>query len=443
MGHCCLLYYISPCLFLFLSYFFLAKTQLEKQRLTMNILRLLAFLVASEAWVIPSQFKLETFMDTTPAVPFEIKECPLNLPFSCTNQTQIEDTCCFEYPGGVLLQTQFWDYYPPVGPDDMFTLHGLWPDRCDGQYDQFCDSSMEISNVRKILTEHGQDGLLEKMSKVWKNFNGNDESLWIHEFNKHGTCMSTIKSSCYSDDSKPNQNVVDFFQKSVELFEELPTYQWLSENGIVPSLEQTYSKRQIEETLSARFGQPVFIKCNRYQALQEVWYFHHLRGSIVTGDYQPIPALLGSQCPEDGIKFIPKKGFEPPKPTHTQPDGPKPTGKILRGVLKPESSNGCLISNGNWYSSGTCARFTLLKAEFGGYNIKSSKGFCKIGNEGYLVCGRNVTPMQFAYDKDKKWVTFGGKNKWSAEKEPTRFKQVPISPGYDGPIQFHLKLQAN
>lgn len=408
---------------------------------------ILSLVGLSNAMLVPSEFNLQSALKgVSDLLTQDIKNCPIEIPFSCTNKTIVEDSCCFEHPGGVLLQTQFWDYYPPIGPDDMFTLHGLWPDKCDGQYDQFCDSSMEISNVKSILESFGETELLEKMSKFWKNFNGNDESLWIHEFNKHGTCLSTIKESCYTGDYKPKQNVVDFFKKSVELFEELPTYQWLADNGIVPSNEQTYTKKQIEDTLTARFGQPVFIKCNRYQAIQEVWYFHHLRGSIIGGDYQPIPALLESQCPEEGIKFIPKKGFKlPPKPTNTDPNNPvpAPTGKVLHGFLKPEEQPGCIISNGNWYTSGTCAKFTLSKAEFGGYNIKSSKGYCKIGQEGYLVCGRGISPMQFAYDKEKQTVMFGGKNRWSAEKTPYRFTQVPIKPGYDGPIEFRLKLITN
>lgn len=398
--------------------------------------------LTAEAALLPIQFNLQDTLKglSTDIWANEIKQCPIDIPFTCTNTTEIKNSCCFEYPGGVLLQTQFWDYYPPIGPDDMFTLHGLWPDRCDGQYDQFCDSSMEIESATKILESFGETELLAKMSKFWKNFNGNDESLWVHEFNKHGTCMTTIKESCYPKDTKPNQNIVDFYKKSVELFEELPTYEWLAENGIIPSNEQTYAKQQIEDTLSARFGQPVFIKCNRYNAIQEVWYFHHLRGSIVEGYYQPIPALLESQCPESGIKFIPKKNFKPPTPTNTDPSVPAPTGKVIRGVLKPEGQPGCLISNGHWYISGTCAKFTLVKAEFGGYNVKSSKGYCKINNYGDFFCGSSVSPMQFAYDKEKGFLTFGGKTKWSAEKVPRGFNQVPISPGYDGPIEFHLKL---
>ncbi len=31
---------------------------------------------------------------------------------SCKNTTIVSDTCCFESPGGQLVQTQFWDYSP-------------------------------------------------------------------------------------------------------------------------------------------------------------------------------------------------------------------------------------------------------------------------------------------------------------------------------------------
>ena len=54
------------------------------------------------------------------------------LPASCSNaelschNTTVVDTCCLNYPGGRMLQTQFWDTSPPVGPLDSWTVHGLW-----------------------------------------------------------------------------------------------------------------------------------------------------------------------------------------------------------------------------------------------------------------------------------------------------------------------------
>ncbi len=50
--------------------------------------------------------------------------CP-NAQLSCHNTTAV-DTCCLNYPGGLMLQTQFWDTQPPVGPSDSWTVHGLW-----------------------------------------------------------------------------------------------------------------------------------------------------------------------------------------------------------------------------------------------------------------------------------------------------------------------------
>ncbi|GMG21041.1 unnamed protein product [Ambrosiozyma monospora] len=237
--------------------------------IALTLMRSTSAIHLPESWTnqLPDSFSLKA--NDNELKPFEYHQCPVDMPLSCTNNTEIGDSCCFEYPGGVLLQTQFWDYYPPVGPDDMFTLHGLWPDLCNGQFEQFCDDSMNIESAETILKDFGEEDLLKKMKLFWKNYNGNDESLWIHEFNKHGTCMNTIKSHCYDQSTyKKNQNVVDFYKKTVELFEDLPTYKWLSENGIVASQTQTYTRKQIEDTLSARFGQPVFVKCNNYVELK-------------------------------------------------------------------------------------------------------------------------------------------------------------------------------
>lgn len=49
-----------------------------------------------------------------------------NPQLSCQNTTAVQDSCCFNAPGGQLLQTQFWDTNPPTGPDNSWTVHGLW-----------------------------------------------------------------------------------------------------------------------------------------------------------------------------------------------------------------------------------------------------------------------------------------------------------------------------
>lgn len=54
--------------------------------------------------------------------------CPLDAPLSCHNTTAYDNTCCFNFPGGQVLLTQFWDTQPSTGPADSWTVHGLWYD---------------------------------------------------------------------------------------------------------------------------------------------------------------------------------------------------------------------------------------------------------------------------------------------------------------------------
>lgn len=49
-----------------------------------------------------------------------------NSPTSCRNSSAVQDLCCFNAPGGLLLQTQFWDTNPQTGPVNSWTIHGLW-----------------------------------------------------------------------------------------------------------------------------------------------------------------------------------------------------------------------------------------------------------------------------------------------------------------------------
>ena len=98
------------------------------------------------------------------------------------------------------------------------------PDHCNGGFDQFCDSSRKYSNISLILVDSGRADLLEYMSEYWKDFRGDDSNLWQHEWNKHGTCVSTLDTHCY-EDYIPQQEVVDYFDKTAEIFKTLPSYE--------------------------------------------------------------------------------------------------------------------------------------------------------------------------------------------------------------------------
>ncbi|KAI9829572.1 MAG: hypothetical protein M1819_006077 [Sarea resinae] len=229
--------------------------------------------------------------------------CP-NPTLSCSSSAS-SNTCCVNSPGGVLLQTQFWDTDPATGPDDSWTIHGLWPDNCDGTYNSNCDSSRAYTNITSILKSFGDDSLVSYMDTYWVSDSGTDESFWEHEWGKHGTCVSTLDPDCYTDYT-PTQEVPDFFNAVVDLFKTLPTYTWLSDAGITPSNDDTYSAADIQAALKKHHGYDVYLGCDD-GTLDEVWYFFNVKGSIQTGTFEPT-ALVGSSstCPSDGISYPPK-----------------------------------------------------------------------------------------------------------------------------------------
>jgi ribonuclease T2 len=61
------------------------------------------------------------------------------------------------------------------------------------------------------------------MNEFWVDIDGDNESFWEHEWAKHGTCISTLKPSCYTDYT-PQEEVPDFFQKTVDIFQTLDSY---------------------------------------------------------------------------------------------------------------------------------------------------------------------------------------------------------------------------
>lgn len=97
------------------------------------------------------------------------------------------------------------------------------PDNCDGTYQANCDPSRAYTNITDILKAQDRTALLSYMDKYWVDMNGDNESFWEHEWGKHGTCLNTIKPSCYSN-YQPQEEVGDFFQKVVDLFKGLDTY---------------------------------------------------------------------------------------------------------------------------------------------------------------------------------------------------------------------------
>ncbi|KAL9579278.1 MAG: hypothetical protein Q9212_005201 [Teloschistes hypoglaucus] len=355
-----------------------------------------------------------------------------NPQLSCHNTTVVADTCCFNAPGGQLLQTQFWDNNPPTGPSDHWTVHGLWPDHCDGSFDQYCDPNRQYTNISSIIAAAGRTDLLDYMNTYWKDYQGNDESFWEHEWGKHGTCISTLKPSCYTGYA-PQEEVVDYFQKTVDLFKTLDSYAFLSAAGIVPSTIKTYTSTEILAALAKPRGVQVSIQCKN-GALDEIWYFFDVRGSVQTGTFVPAePDGSKSSCSATGVKYLPKTGT-PPSTTMTTSTGTPPTstptpggpfsGKGTLPVTTGGTANGCIISGGTWYTTGTCAAFTAT-ASGSGFTLTSSKGKCAVANN-VLTCASTVTTATVFSTVNGK-LAYNGNTSFYTNSVPTGSTQASVS----------------
>lgn len=290
----------------------------------------------------------ESLVAATSSSEYSVVDCSTFLQgqfdvFSCHNTTEIPagESCCFEN-WGVLMQTQFWDYNATyldllnsTSPEDLatleqqvlssygdddakstFTIHGLWNDLCDGSFNQYCNPSLEISQAKDNITHvmvdvFGEADLYKKMSTYWLNNvksnveNAGNIDLWEHEYNKHGTCMNTLLPKCFTGAYTRFENTISFYKKTVELWSNLPTYQFLQQFGITPSLTKQYKLADVQAALAqAHDGKEVYIGCLK-GAIDEIWYYHNLKGNVLTGEYQPIDSLTPSTC-GDYVYYLPK-----------------------------------------------------------------------------------------------------------------------------------------
>jgi len=375
--------------------------------------------------------------------------CPSKLPSPI-------NTCCLNYPSGHFLQTQFWDTSPSIGPEDSWTIHGLWPDLCTGGFDQFCDNRRSHEDIRGILEASGADDLLDYMSTYWLANDGNDERLWAHEWNKHGTCISTLESSCYSSADHPNTDVLDYFSHTTALFGVLDTYSALATMNILPSRRQTWSLEELQTPLEYLHGLPVTLRCNHRGELDEVWYHFSVLGSLrnASGSSQSpfVPAAPDGQvsnCPSKGIKYLPKSGkAAPPRPTFTSsiPRTSSTTSAVPTSTASPFSgrgnlrvyhdgqSQGCLIRAGVWYTSGGCATY-LAKADVVDtkkqqlFTLSSSYAPCSVDTEtSAFHCAKDLgiqSIFSSAVD-DRNLLAYQNRTSFYADQVPGRFQKVSI-----------------
>ncbi len=150
------------------------------------------------------------------------------------------------------------------------------------------------------------------MNKFWVDYQGNNEGFWEHEWNKHGTRISTLYPKCY-DGYQPQEEVVDYFQRTVDLFKSLDSYKFLAAEGILPSSTKTYTAVEIQHALGkTRQGVNATIGCSK-GVFEQIFYDFNVGGSVLSGTDVPVQPpgefprwISASFCPETGIRYLPK-----------------------------------------------------------------------------------------------------------------------------------------
>lgn len=228
------------------------------------------------------------------------------------------------------------------------------------------------------------------------------------------------------------------------LFKSLPSHKWLADAGITPSSSKTYTLSAIQNALAKNHGgHAPYVGC-RSGAMDELWYFYNTRGSVQTGTFQPAESLTKSNCPSSGIKYLPKNGGSSPTSTASNP-GSTPTSspggdfndKGYLNVISNGSKNGCIISAGTWYTTGTCATFTA-SASGDGFTLKSSKGSCGV-QSGVFTCGSGVSSTVFTDDSGS--LAYEGSDAFSTDSTPSGSTQAKVYVGSSHASKFTIEWQ--
>jgi len=144
----------------------------------------------------------------------------------------------------LLVFTQHWPYTTCLDWEERrarnkctkighasWTVHGLWPNQYGKIAPGFCNSTWKFDP--KVL-----EPIMEEMMEFWPDveMRGHPDSLWDHEWSKHGTCATQLKET---------KDELSYFSKGCELAKENPITEWLEKAGVVPTDAQPYSLDQV------------------------------------------------------------------------------------------------------------------------------------------------------------------------------------------------------
>lgn len=134
-----------------------------------------------------------------------------------------------------------------------WTVHGLWPTQLHKIAPNFCNNSwpFDVSTLASVRTD---------MDTYWPDVELRDvpNSLWEHEWTKHGTCASQGLVPGISSES-------EYFAAGCRLGKESPVTDWLAAAGVVPSDSKRYPMSAVWDAVVAGAGTRPHVDCQKIQ----------------------------------------------------------------------------------------------------------------------------------------------------------------------------------
>jgi len=138
-----------------------------------------------------------------------------------------------------------------------FTIHGLWPQRFDGSWPQFCDSG-NLNRSTLVPIEYD-------MQLLWPSFlmNNSCYDFWDHEWTKHGTCVARASPFV--------MNQFEYFLMTLNLRYRYNFADILLKEGVLPDDEKKYPVSLIQKVLKRTIGVVPKLICHKKKFLHGVW----------------------------------------------------------------------------------------------------------------------------------------------------------------------------
>ncbi|RKP09063.1 ribonuclease T2-like protein [Thamnocephalis sphaerospora] len=208
--------------------------------------------------------------------------------------TAVLHRCCSPVNGRLVLAQQ---WTPKLGRADQFTIHGLWPNTCtDGMTGKHgCDAKRNYPKIGEII-QKADPMLFNHMQMSWPSDRGDSPAFWQHEWEKHGTCLSTVEPACQKN-AAPYSDVVSYFRMVLGLHRTYDVYAALKTAGIVPN--GTYKRADMEMALNKAWNVRAILRCSG-RRLKEVRLWFHMQG---TDQFVPTSPLHASSSCGESVEY--------------------------------------------------------------------------------------------------------------------------------------------